>query len=73
MEEDTKTTLKDRAVKIKNHLKTHKFAYAAGTVAVLAVALQQSNVRAFEKFLVEKGIDPKEYFLPEGDHASSES
>ena len=55
--------VKTVALKTKNHLNRHKVAYAAGAVA--AIALQQHNLKEFTKFLVEKGIDPAEYFNPE--------
>lgn len=51
--------------RIKNHVKEHKVAYAASAVAVAAIALQQANLRAFFKFLDEKGIDRLEYLNPE--------
>jgi len=51
--------------KIKNRVKTHKSAYIMGAVAIGAVLLQQANVRAFTAFMIEKGIDPDEYFCPE--------
>ena len=53
------------AIKVKNHLNRHKFAYAATGIAITAIALQQANVKAFTNFLTEKGIDPAEYFNPE--------
>lgn len=56
---------KDGVVKIKNHIGRNKVAYAMGAVAILAIALQQSNVNAFRKFLAEKGINEMEYFNPE--------
>lgn len=53
------------ARKIKNHVQSNKFAYAMTGVAIGAIALQQSNRKAFYAFLVEKGIDPEEYYNPE--------
>jgi len=58
-------TLKQTPKKVKNHLAANKAAYAAGAVAILAIALQQSNRKAFYAFLEEKGIDPEEYYCPE--------
>lgn len=57
--------IKVKAVRVKNHVKRNKVAYALGTVAALAIALQQSNRVAFYKFLESKGIDPMEYYFPE--------
>jgi hypothetical protein len=62
---DTDTTEESIPTRIKNHLKDHKFAYTASAVAIAAIALQQSNARAFLKFLDEKGIDRLEYLNPE--------
>jgi len=57
--------IKDTANKVKNHVKRQKAAYVLGTVAIAAIALQQSNRKAFYRFLVEKGINPVEYYYPE--------
>lgn len=51
--------------KIKNHVASHKAAYVAGAVAIVAVALQQRNRKLFDEFLDEKGIDRDEYYNPE--------
>lgn len=58
---NVKSTLK----KIKKHVEDNKAAYAMGAVAIAAIALQQSNRVAFDKFLDSKGIDKDEYYLPE--------
>lgn len=58
-------TIKKIAVSTKNHVKKHRGTYAMGTVAIAAIALQQSNRRTFYAFLEEKGIDPEEYYCPE--------
>jgi hypothetical protein len=58
--------IKDKAIKVKNHVVRNKVTYAVGAVAVAAIALQQSNKNAFYKFLETKGIDPQEYYYPEG-------
>jgi hypothetical protein len=52
-------------VNAKNHVSANKAAYVAGTIAVLAIALQQRNRFAFNEFLTEKGIDLDEYYCPE--------
>lgn len=57
--------IKQIAVSTKNHVARNKVAYAASTVAVMAIALQQTNRNAFYAFLEEKGIDPMEYYCPE--------
>ena len=50
---------------VKNHVKNNKFGYYMTAVAIGAVALQQLNVKNFTKFMIEKGIDPDEYYCPE--------
>jgi hypothetical protein len=58
-------TIKKTAIKTKNHLNRNKTSYALGAVAIAAIALQQRNLRTFKEFLIEKGIDPIEFFTPE--------
>lgn len=60
-----KNATKAAVLKIKNHVSKNKYTYYMGIVAVGAVALQQKNVRDFTKFMIEKDIDPNEYFCPE--------
>ena len=60
-----KDNLKVIPSKVKNHLLRNKFAYAAGAVAIAAIALQQSNRKAWTEFLISKEIDPNEFFNPE--------
>lgn len=58
-------TPKKTLVKVKNYLNTNKAAYAASAVALIAIAMQQRNRVMFNAFLIEKGIDPEEYYCPE--------
>lgn len=58
-------TLKSSALKAKNHVMSHKFAYAMTAVAIAAVAGNQRNIKGFTRFMEEKGIDPTEFFCPE--------
>jgi hypothetical protein len=58
-------TVAQKTYKIRKHVATHKAAYVAGAVAVAAIALQQRNIREFNAFLDEKGIDRDEYYCPE--------
>lgn len=60
-----KKNLKSIAIKAKNHVKNHKFAYLMTAVATAAVVGNQRNIKGFTSFLEEKGIDPTEYFCPE--------
>lgn len=60
-----KDSIKSRAIAVKNHVARNKVAYVAGTIAILAVALQQRNRIAFYKFLEEEGIDPMKFYCPE--------
>jgi hypothetical protein len=57
--------IRNGANSVKNHVKAHKGTYAASTVAIAAIALQQRNLRDFYAFLEEKGIDPLEFTCPE--------
>lgn len=58
-------TIKSAASKMKNHVVANKGAYIMGAVAVTAIALLECHRKGFESFLIEKGIDPLEYFVPE--------
>lgn len=60
-----KDKIKATAVRVKDHVVRNKVAYGLGVVTVAVVALQQSNRKAFYKFLEEKGIDPMEFYCPE--------
>lgn len=51
--------------KIKNHVAANKAAYVLGAVAIAAIALQQSNRKAFDQFLISKEIDLDEYYVPD--------
>lgn len=62
---EIKTTINNTARKVGSHLNRNKVAYAAGAVAIAAIALQQRNNNAFSGFLVDKGIDPMEFYCPE--------
>jgi hypothetical protein len=62
---DMKVQLKATALKIKNHVVRHRVSYVVGGIASAAIVLQQRNRKAFEGFLVEKGIDPMEFYFPE--------
>ena len=59
------STIKAATRRVKNHVKRNKVAYAASTVAALAIWLQQTNAKAFVDFLESKGINPDEFFCPE--------
>ena len=59
-----KDKMKAKALKVKNHVVAHKWAYAWAGVAVTAMVTQQRNLRAFEGFLKEKDIDPLEFYFP---------
>jgi hypothetical protein len=51
--------------KVKDHVKAHPVVYTAVTTALIAGVIMNRNGKEFEKFLIEKGIDPDEYFIPE--------
>lgn len=67
---EIKNKIKAVAIKTKNHVVKHKAAYAFGGLAITAVALQRQQTKSFDAFLVEKGIDPMEYWLTDTDYES---
>lgn len=58
------TSIKKTAISVKNHVSTHKAAYALGAVALAAIALQQRNLKVTNEFLKEHGLY-EEYWTPE--------
>lgn len=52
-------------VKAVEHVGRHKGTYFMGSVAFMLLLANASASRQFTEFLVEKGIDPLEYFNPE--------
>lgn len=56
--------IKSVAVKAKDHVVRHRCAYAFAGLGITAVVLQKQQAKAFEGFLVEKGIDPMEFYAP---------
>lgn len=57
--------IKKTALSVKNHVAQNKFGYCMTVVAAGAIALQQSNRKVFYDFLIEKGINPMEFYCPE--------
>jgi hypothetical protein len=57
--------VKSAALKVKKNVEDNKPAYVLGAVAIMAIALQQKNRVDFNNFLIEKDIDPEEYYCPE--------
>lgn len=62
---EIKNNLKKVARKTGSHLNRNKVAYAASAVAIAAIVLQQRNNNSFQSFLLEKGIDPMEFYMPD--------
>lgn len=60
-----KDKIKDKANKVKEHLTDHKWTYFWATAAILLWNGQSRNIREFDKFMTEKGIDPLEFWNPE--------
>jgi len=60
-----KTTIKNRALRIKNHVKNHRVAYAVGTTLALSAVVNVRRTTAFYEFLESKSIDPMEFYCPE--------
>jgi hypothetical protein len=57
--------IKEKARRLKNHLETNKFGYGMLALAIAAVALQQKNLKDFNEFLDDEGIDPMKFYCPE--------
>lgn len=51
--------------RVKDHIISHKGSYFFGGLFVGAMAINAHASKEFTKFLIEKGIDPLEYFNPE--------
>jgi hypothetical protein len=62
---DLKNKVKVTAVRVKNHVARHKVSYVLGGVAIGAFTQLKLNNKAFDQFLMEKGIDPNEFWMPE--------
>jgi hypothetical protein len=60
--------MKDKILKVKNHVSRHKVEYAVGVTAAAFLVLIHRNNDAIDAFLIEKGIDPAEYWNPEGSY-----
>jgi hypothetical protein len=57
--------IRSKAVSVMNHVNTHRGLYVGVTVFTIMVALQYRASQQWSEFLVEKGIDPMEFFIPE--------
>lgn len=57
--------VKSKAVSVKNHVIRHRGKYSAGTTALVFLWLMIYRANEWTEFLVEKGIDPDEFFNPE--------
>lgn len=62
---DIKTTIKNAALKTKDHVKRNRGTYVASATTVASVALYRSAVKQFYTFLESKDIDPMEFYCPE--------
>ena len=57
--------IKSIARKTKNHIGRNKVAYGMTAVSILLLRGSMHNQKAFDKFMVEKGINPLEFWTPE--------
>lgn len=57
--------MKIKITRMKNHIYDRRGRYSAALTALAFMALMNRSGRELTEFLVEKGIDPQEYFLPE--------
>ena len=62
---DIKTTIKNAALKTKDHVKRNRGTYVASSVAIAVAALHRSSVKEFYAFLESRDIDPMEFYFPE--------
>ncbi len=58
-------TVKSKAVSVKNHVDRNRGKYAVLVTASVFIYLQSQASKQWTEFLVEKGIDPMEFFVPE--------
>jgi len=63
---ETEITLKNIPRRIGSHLNRHKYTYAAGAVAIGALFIIRTENKMFQSFLISKGIDPNEFYYPQG-------
>ena len=59
------TPVKSKAISVKNHVRRNRGKYIALTVASAFLYLQITSAQQWTEFMVEKGIDPMEFFNPE--------
>lgn len=57
--------MKTKISRVKNHIYNRRGRYSAALTAIAFMALMNRSGRELTEFLIEKGIDPQEYFLPE--------
>ena len=50
---------------IGRHINRHRGKYAAAATFLVMAKLQHASSEQWKAFLVEKGIDPMEFFIPE--------
>lgn len=60
-----KPAIKAKALRIMNHVYRHRGKYAVLTTAMVFMYLQSQASKEWTEFMVEKGIDPMEFFVPE--------
>jgi hypothetical protein len=58
---------------ITNHVKRHKGTYFMGGIALALLTTHVRTLDAMNEFLIEKGIDPNEFFLTPEDFAALQS
>jgi len=57
--------IKSKAVSVKNHVARNKVKYAVLGTASVFLYLQYQASAQWTEFMMEKGIDPMEFFNPE--------
>lgn len=62
---DRKYNIKSKFYSVRNHVHRHRGKYVALGITTMWLMLTDRNSKAWDRFLVEKGIDPLEYWCPE--------
>jgi hypothetical protein len=57
--------VKSSTVSVKNHVVRNRAKYAVAVTAVAFISLNKRAYSSWDAFLLEKGIDPMEYYNPE--------
>lgn len=57
--------MKEKILNLKNHIHDRRGRYASAGTAIAFLLIMNRTGNEITEFLIEKGIDPQEYFNPE--------